>query len=40
MKWNEDKIPNLQGKVMIVTGGNSGLGYECVRAFAQRELPL
>lgn len=36
MKWNESNIPNLKGKVIIVTGGNSGLGYECVRAFSQK----
>jgi len=27
-------MPGLTGKVMIVTGGNSGLGYESVKAFA------
>ncbi len=27
-------MPDLRGKVIIVTGGNSGLGYESVKAFA------
>jgi NAD(P)-dependent dehydrogenase (short-subunit alcohol dehydrogenase family) len=33
-KWTIDNIPDLTGKVIIVTGGNSGLGYESVKAFA------
>jgi NAD(P)-dependent dehydrogenase (short-subunit alcohol dehydrogenase family) len=35
-KWTTDNIPDLSGKVMIVTGGNSGLGYESVKAFAEK----
>jgi NAD(P)-dependent dehydrogenase (short-subunit alcohol dehydrogenase family) len=34
-KWTTDNIPDLTGKVIIVTGGNSGLGYESVKAFAR-----
>jgi len=33
-KWTTNNIPDLSGKVIIVTGGNSGLGYESVKAFA------
>jgi len=29
-------MPDLSGKVIIVTGGNSGLGYESVKAFAMK----
>ncbi len=29
-------MPNLAGKVIIVTGGNSGLGFESVKAFAEK----
>ena len=29
-------MPDLSGKVIIVTGGNSGLGYESVKVFAQK----
>lgn len=32
--WTLQNVPNLAGKVMIVTGGNSGLGFETVKAFA------
>ncbi len=35
-KWTTENIPDLKGKVIIVTGGNSGLGYESVKAFAQK----
>ena len=35
-KWTTTNIPDLTGKVTIVTGGNSGLGYETVKAFAKR----
>lgn len=34
-QWTQNNIPDLQGKIIIVTGGNSGLGYESVKAFAQ-----
>lgn len=29
--WNENNMPDLSGQVVIVTGGNSGLGKETVR---------
>ncbi|MDZ7606705.1 MAG: SDR family NAD(P)-dependent oxidoreductase [Cyclobacteriaceae bacterium] len=32
--WTTANIPDLTGKILIVTGGNSGLGYESVKAFA------
>jgi NAD(P)-dependent dehydrogenase (short-subunit alcohol dehydrogenase family) len=34
--WNKNNIPELNGKTIIVTGGNSGLGYESVKAFAEQ----
>jgi NAD(P)-dependent dehydrogenase (short-subunit alcohol dehydrogenase family) len=34
--WTTSNIPDLTGKVIIVTGGNSGLGYESVKAFAEK----
>lgn len=35
-KWTTKKIPDLTGKVIIVTGANSGLGYEDAKAFARK----
>lgn len=34
--WTAKNIPDLTGKTIVVTGGNSGLGYESVKAFAQK----
>ncbi|MGW8316597.1 MAG: oxidoreductase [Bacteroidales bacterium] len=35
-KWTTANMPDLKGKVIIVTGGNSGLGLESVKAFAMK----
>jgi NAD(P)-dependent dehydrogenase (short-subunit alcohol dehydrogenase family) len=35
-KWTFKDIPPLSGKVVIVTGGNIGLGYESVRMLAEK----
>jgi len=34
--WTDADIPDLQGKTVVVTGANSGLGYEATRMFAER----
>ena len=34
-RWSEGDIPDLTGRVIMVTGANSGIGYEAARAFAQ-----
>jgi NAD(P)-dependent dehydrogenase (short-subunit alcohol dehydrogenase family) len=39
-KWTISQIPNLEGKTIIVTGGNSGLGYQAVKAFAEKGAEL
>jgi NAD(P)-dependent dehydrogenase (short-subunit alcohol dehydrogenase family) len=36
MAWKESDMPHLTGKTIVVTGANSGLGYEGARAFAAK----
>jgi len=35
-KWTTADIPNLTGKIVVITGANSGLGYESSLALAQK----
>ncbi len=35
-KWDKTHIPDLSGKIVIVTGANSGLGYEITKALAEK----
>jgi NAD(P)-dependent dehydrogenase (short-subunit alcohol dehydrogenase family) len=35
MRWTEDDIGDQSGKVMLITGANSGIGLEAARALAQ-----
>ena len=34
--WTVDQMPDLSGKTVIVTGGNSGIGFEALRQFARK----
>lgn len=35
-KWTTDNIPNLTGQIAIVTGANSGIGFETAKALATK----
>jgi len=39
-KWGVHDIPDLSGKVFIVTGGNSGIGQETVKALLQHNAKV
>ena len=34
--WKADDLPDLTGRTFVVTGANSGLGYEATRALARK----
>ncbi|KDR68215.1 hypothetical protein GALMADRAFT_272698 [Galerina marginata CBS 339.88] len=35
-KWSPDQVPSLEGKVFIVTGGNSGIGLETTKVLLSK----
>lgn len=38
--WNIKNIPSQDGKVALVTGANSGIGYETALAFAKKKMTV
>jgi NAD(P)-dependent dehydrogenase (short-subunit alcohol dehydrogenase family) len=39
-RWTADELPDLSGKTFIITGGNSGLGYQAALQFASKSAHL
>ncbi|KAF3936221.1 hypothetical protein ABW19_dt0204938 [Dactylella cylindrospora] len=40
MVFTPDSLPDLTGRIYIVTGGNAGLGYETVKALAKKNAKV
>ena len=39
-KWDTEKIPDQKGKVVIVTGSSSGIGFEAARVLASKNATV
>ncbi len=35
-EWTDADVPSMDGRIVVITGANGGLGYEATRVFARR----
>lgn len=40
MKWSVQDIPDLSGKLIVVTGANSGIGFEATKIFVEKNAEV
>jgi len=38
--WTPDRLPDLSGKLFVITGGNSGIGLEAAKALAAHDADI
>lgn len=38
--WTKDHIPDMSGQVVVVTGVNSGIGFETAAALAEKKATV
>ena len=39
-KWSPADMPDLSGKVVLVTGGNSGIGFETIKSLLRKNAKV
>lgn len=39
-KWSPEDMPDLSGKVVLVTGGNTGIGFEMIKSLLRKNAKV